>query len=287
MTARGCGLAALVVALSSCTAETDDPPDEVVGGSAEDGGASHDGRASMSSGEGGPDGGPESSAFTDARETLDAGAVDSGQSDGASDPDAGDGGLAPIVCGDSSSRFVTGIVDHEFGPGQTLGQSEFPKLVLGPPRGAGCCQGSLHVTALGNGGWVIVEFSNNAIVDGPGPDFIVFENAFQPSSSPDDPFAELGTVAVSEDGVAWVEFECAATRAPYGSCAGWHPVYANSDDNDIDPLDVDSAGGDAFDLADVGVETARFVRITDRVDTTGLSGVFDLDAVGIVNALCP
>ena len=44
---------------------------------------------------------------------------------------------------------------------------------------------------------------------------------------------------------------------------------------------------DAFDLADVGLVEARWVRITDRVDLQGMNGVFDLDAVGLVNAACP
>ena len=49
-------------------------------------------------------------------------------------------------------------------------------------------------------------------MDGPGPDFIVFENAFFRSTAPTDPnqaynvFAEPGSVAVSADGVTFVEF---------------------------------------------------------------------------------
>ena len=54
-----------------------------------------------------------------------------------------------------------------------------------------------------------------------------------------------------------------------------------------DPHDPDTAGGDAFDLADVGLESARFVRITDRSDITGLNGSFDLDAIALVSWSCP
>ncbi len=82
-------------------------------------------------------------------------------------------------------------------------------------------------------------------------------------------------------------FPCTATAYPYGSCAGWHPVLANADTNEIDPTDPAVAGGDAFDLADLGVTEARFVRITDRVDLTGVAGTFDLDAASIVHAECP
>jgi hypothetical protein len=204
--------------------------------------------------------------------------------------DAGDGAAAdaPLFdggdCDGPGARFVTGVLAVHFGPGQNLGQDEFPQIIYGPPKGGGALEGSTDTVSLGNGGWVEVEFQGNAIVDGPGPDFIVFENPFYVNGNPNDVYAELGTVAVSADGVNWVGFPCTATAPPYGECAGWHPVYANPDTNHINPLDPSAAGGDAFDLADIGVKMARYVRVTDRAD---LPTVFDLDAVGIVNALCP
>ena len=189
--------------------------------------------------------------------------------------------------GQTCERFVTEAVAHEFGPGQNVGQAEFPAPLLGPPRGGGEREGSLDVVSLGNGGSVTLAFGDSELVDGPGTDFIVFENAFWVGGDESQPFAELATVEVSEDGASWSAFECTASAPPYGACAGWHPVLANVDENEIDPLDPAVAGGDAFDLAEIGVARARFVRITDRVDQTGMAGVFDLDAVGIVNAECP
>jgi hypothetical protein len=210
-----------------------------------------------------------------------------GRETDAEPPDSGAANDAGI-CAAAGSRFVTGIVAYAFGLGQNVGQDRFPDPIFGPPRGLGCCQGSTaDVVSLGNGGTVTVEFSDNAIVDGPGPDFIVFENAFWSGGDPNAVFAELATVEASADGIEWREFPCAAVAPPYESCAGWHPVYANADTNSIDPLDADAAGGDPFDLAVIGLTLARFVRITDREDLIGLSGVFDLDAVGIVHALCP
>jgi hypothetical protein len=50
------------------------------------------------------------------------------------------------------------------------------------------------------------------------------------------------------------------------------------------PARPGSTGGDPFDLADVALTTARYVRITDRPDP---DDVFDLDAVAIVHAVCP
>ncbi|WP_437997013.1 hypothetical protein WMF26_39805 [Sorangium sp. So ce185] len=194
-------------------------------------------------------------------------------------------GAGEAACGGPGARFATRVVSACFGPGQGFGQDRYPDVVLGPPKGAGCCGGSLDVLSLGDGGSIVVAFEGNAIVDGPGADFLVFENAF--ARGGDDAasvFAELATVEVSEDGAAWSAFPCAAERYPYDGCAGWHAVHANPDENDIDPLDPPSAGGDPFDLAEIGVSLARFVRITDRA---GTPDVFDLDAVGVVHALCP
>ena len=188
--------------------------------------------------------------------------------------------------GSCTSRFATSVEAFTPGVGPSFGQSSLPDIVLGPPKGAGDAKGSVDVASLGNGGQITLGFAPSAIVDGPGPDFIVFENAFFIGGDPEKPFAELATVEVSEDGATFQGFPCTASAPPFGSCAGWHPVYANPNKNTIDPTDPTVAGGDAFDLADLGLSQARFVRITDRVDLTGQNGVFDLDAVSIVNGSC-
>ncbi|WP_433929178.1 hypothetical protein AB3662_36685 [Sorangium cellulosum] len=227
------------------------------------------------------------------------GGVDAPREDGGSgEPSAAEGaggsclsgghggaaGEGAASCAGPGARFATRVVSACLGAGQGFGEDRFPDIVLGPPRGGGCCGGSLDVLSLGDGGSIVVAFEGNAIVDGPGADFLVFENAFERGGDAANVFAELATVEVSEDGVAWSAFPCAADRYPYDGCAGWHPVHASPGENDVDPLDPSSAGGDPFDLADVGVPLARYVRITDRA---GTPDVFDLDAVGIVHALCP
>lgn len=181
-------------------------------------------------------------------------------------------------CREPGARFITNVVDYHFGPGQDFNQEEgFPEALYGPPR----ANDAYSVVSLGNGGFVIVEFEGNAIVDGPGPDFIVFEN-------PLPHFVELATVSVSNDLITWHEFPCTAAQdgPDYGSCAGVGIVYSHPD-NGLDPLAPELAGGDAFDLADLGVAEARYIRIQDREDLEGPAGVFDLDAVSVVNARCP
>ncbi len=195
---------------------------------------------------------------------------------GGAGSEAGGGAPPAPVC----ARFASEVVEVHYGPGQDFGREAMPDIALGPPQGAGASQGSLDVVSLGNGGSIVLGFGLGRIVDGPGADFVVFENAFESGAGI---FAELATVSVSADGTTWHAFACDAVAPPYGSCAGHHPVYLAGDDGAFDPGE---SGGDAFDLAALGVPEARFVRIVDREDLQGLAGVFDLDAVGIVNLGC-
>ncbi|HSC87227.1 MAG TPA: hypothetical protein VLC09_08160 [Polyangiaceae bacterium] len=186
------------------------------------------------------------------------------------------------VCIDEQ-RFASEVLRSDFGDGQNFGQEDFPSPIFGGPRGGGSSQGSLDVVSLGDGGLVEVGFSGTEIVDGLGPDFIVFENPFLVDGDAESPLAELARVSVSEDGETWHEFPCQPEAFPYTGCAGWHPVLANVEENDVSPFDAEAAGGDAFDLAELGLTRARWVRI---VDIAGDDVAFDLDAVSVVNAEC-
>ena len=118
-----------------------------------------------------------------------------------------------------------------------------PSEALGPPTGADT------YLSLGGGGTVVLEFTDNVLVDGPGADLAVFEIG---------PQAEAATVAVSEDGRSFVTLGRIA-----GSTA-------------------------TLDLAGRGRAGAayRFVRITDDIeqgDRRGRSAGADIDAVGTLN----
>lgn len=229
-----------------------------------------------------------------------ASAPDSGivlSDDAGADP--GDGGAVPVekprtdggfVVGDGGvvvpdDTFATKVVSYTKGACGGFGASFLPSIVLGPPAGAGDQAGSLDVVSLGNGGEIVLSVEPNAIVDGPGSDFVVFENAFFAGGDRSLPFVDLGEVSVSNDGVTWVTFPCTAIAAPYGSCAGWSPVYS-APDNGISPLE-DRAGGDRFDLATIGVPRAKLVRIRDKgtkACSPGLtSNGFDLDALAVLH----
>lgn len=194
-----------------------------------------------------------------------------------------------------SDRFITGIVS--FNPGQCagFGAPDAREIILGPPAGAGALKGSTDVLSLGIGGQIVVSFEPNAIVDGDGPDFIVFENAFNAAGNASSIAADPGEVSVSEDGVTWKTFPCTpGTSPPYGDCAGWHPVHS-APGNGISPVDPAKAGGEAYDLAKVGLSRAQFVRIVDKSEpgacTPGASAPvnlgFDLDAIAIIHAENP
>src|SRR5262245_58584415 len=105
----------------------------------------------------------------------------------------------------AQDTFVDSVVSFTPGTNAGFGADQLPNIVLGPPRGAGAVQGSFDVVSLGNDGVIVVGFDQPVICDGPGADFTVFENAFH-SGSPSGPiFAEYGIVAVSQDGVNFIE----------------------------------------------------------------------------------
>jgi hypothetical protein len=216
-------------------------------------------------------------------------ASSSGAGGGGGGGSTGSGGAAPMAMGCDAAAPATTLIScvESFtpGPGAGYGQERFPEIVYGPPHGGGDHGGSTDVLSLGTDGAIVVGFGGNSIVDGAGADFIVFENAFLSGGKP---FKELAAISVSEDGTTWTAFPCKQDTLPYDGCAGWHPVYANPS-NSISPSDPAAAGGDVFDLATIGVAKARFVKIVDLHNTTGLEGTtgFDLDAVAIVHASAP
>jgi hypothetical protein len=178
----------------------------------------------------------------------------------------------------AGTPWATRVVSFTPGPGAGFGQDGLPEVVLGPPRGAGASSGSVDVLSLGKGGVIVLELGQ-AAVDGPGPDLLVFENPFLG-------FQETGVVAVSEDALTWHEFPCAAALdGGTAGCAGLRPVFANPDTG-VSSTDPSVAGGDAFDLALLGVARARFVRVTDSGANRSYGPPgdgFDLDAVAVVH----
>jgi hypothetical protein len=184
----------------------------------------------------------------------------------------------------TEGRFATRVVSFRPGEGAGFGSERMPEIVLGPPRGGGEFRGGTDVVSLGAGGEIVLSFDTE-IVDGPGTDFVVFENAFQVPGTSDRFWEELGEVSVSADNKRWSTFSCnTMAPRPRTGCAGWNVVYP-APDNMVCATNPNQSGGDGFDLATVGVTSVRYVRIRDLRTQGSGSGTtgFDLDAVAIVN----
>jgi len=186
----------------------------------------------------------------------------------------------PFAC----QGHAVSVFSFKAGANAGFGSTDMPNVVLGPPEGAGDGAGGYDVLSLGQFGEIVLDLDECEVVDGPGVDLIVFENAFFNAGDPLDPFHEFATVGLSNDGVNFTEFTCDQSTYPFDGCAGVQPVYSNTT-NAISPFDVANAGGDHFDLAGTGMAHARYVRIRDLGDKApgGTIAGFDLDAISVVN----
>jgi hypothetical protein len=195
------------------------------------------------------------------------------------------------ICGNANAGYKRSgadtLISFKPGSGQSFGQETmyFPNNIFGLPDTNGSqntpSSDPGQVCSIGLGGEIILGFRNQVLTDGEGPDFTIFENAFNnPVSS--KVFAEPAKISVSKDGINFKEF-------PFDSltltgCAGISPTNGKED-----PFNPEVSGGNTFDLKDVGMDSIRFIKISDIcqmvLDNPGhpfydpiISG-FDLDAV--------
>lgn len=177
------------------------------------------------------------------------------------------------------------------------------KVSFGNPANAlGMAEGNAtDIVSLGDLGIATLTVVN-PIIDGPGYDFAVFENSFS------DSYLELAHVAVSSDGIHFVQFESTSETplmnqvGPYGTLV---PEYLNNLAGKYrgaygTPFDLQELAGSPL----IDLQNIRFVRITDCVgsidslygteDSQGNlindpfptpweSGGFDLDGLGVIH----
>lgn len=275
-------LALLLGMLAGCSDSANRPLDHDAGGSRNEAGTNAEPTGSDSAGEGtgGGAGGGGNTAGQGSSEAGDGGAELAGNG---AEGGAGGEPAAPLT-----SAYGETVESFEPGTGAGYNQDKMPGIVLGPPAGKGASSGSLDVVSLGAGGEIVLAFGELGIVDGPGPDLVVFENAFWPNGEKAAVFAELGEVSVSQDGQTWQAFPCDTEGDGEGNfpgCAGVTPTLVY-DAAALSPLDPALSGGDAFDLADLGLSRARFVKIRDleTMPPGGTTTGFDLDAVAAIHA---
>lgn len=190
-----------------------------------------------------------------------------------------------------SGEIVTGTCDTLIsftpGEGQNLGQNPpfFPNNIFGLPSKIATETipetSENEICSLGLNGEIIIGFKDINIIDGEGPDFTIFENAFlNPINH--KIFAEPAIISVSNDGINYISF-------PYDTvslqgCAGTMPTYGNNN-----PFNPAESGGNSFDLATVGIKSVNYIKIKDITNIVlnnnshqfydpTLTG-FDIDAV--------
>ena len=179
---------------------------------------------------------------------------------------------------------------------QSLGFADYgdSSVVSGVADGA-------NVVSLGDGGSAIVTFSGR-IINGPGPDFAIFENSFS------ETFLELAFVEVSSDGVKYYRFPAVSeTQADiqiggFGTidCRYIHNFAGKYKANYGTPFDLE----DLIDSVGLDLNNINYVKIIDVVGSIDVqygsqdylgnlvndpfptpfaSSGFDLDAMGIIH----
>lgn len=157
------------------------------------------------------------------------------------------------------------------------------------------------VISLGDHGTALLKFEI-PIINGPGPDFAVFENSFG------DSFLELGFVDVSSDGIRYVRFPSISLTAENTQVGTFDTIDATKIHNLAGkyrmgygtPFDLD----DLIDSTGIDLNHITHIRITDAggcivppfatTDSQGHiindpwptpfdTGGFDFDAIGVIH----
>lgn len=176
-----------------------------------------------------------------------------------------------------AGALASEVVDAPGASGAGYGD---PARATNGVRGGGDRMQSVDVYSIGiaEGAWLVLGFGGLRVVDGPGDDLAVFENAFGYGDGLT--FMDPAVVEVSADGEAWIAFPhdyLAEDERAYSprsedwvGFAGVTPVFLHAEDDPVDPFG-DEAGGDRFDLAAlpesaeaerIRRDGARFVRIS-------------------------
>ena len=200
-------------------------------------------------------------------------------------------GLLLVGC-TNGAPWADVVIDAP-GADQELDGFSDPHFAVNGARGGGLSAGGTDVYSLDRDGprtHLVVGFSDLQVVDGEGPDFVVFENAFQISSGGN--FMDPTLVEVSRDGEVWHPFPATFAGTTYDNdpalwegFAGIQPVVHDVDDRSTPDVDDPEAGGDRFDLADLGLDSVTQIRLSAApgVPNEPVSNGPDIDAVYALN----
>ena len=151
------------------------------------------------------------------------------------------------------------VVDAPGAIGSGLGDSN---NAVNGVRGGGMGAGSMDVFSLGLesgvNNYITLRWKGRVVLNGPGNDFAVFENCFAVGSSGESNFMDIVVIYLSRDGENWVAYPhdyinadetvYSANPAMWQGFGGVHPVLYHEENNPVDVLDFEQAGGDHFDL---------------------------------------
>ena len=166
---------------------------------------------------------------------------------GAQQTEYSDDARGTVVLPQGDRSFADVIVSHTVGSGSIKTSAEVPAAVLGAPNYSGNVDDGSFLS-LGCDGNVVLQFTDNALVDVEGPDLYVFEVG---------PKVEGMALAISTDGIDWTDV---------GAITGGR-------------AEVDIAG------AAQGGADYRFVRLTDDGEGCGTSFAgADVDAVAAIGS---
>lgn len=167
------------------------------------------------------------------------------------------------------------------------------------------------VVSLGDSGVAVLTFAQ-PIMNGSGPDFAVFENGFPNTANPEEAFLELAFVEVSSDGVNFTRFPASSlTQDTVQLSSVSAPSYTNARQLHNLAGKYIAGWGTPFDLQELsgapGLDINRIthIRLVDAIGSIGAIGSrdaagrkvndpfptpfpgsgFDLDALGVINAL--
>ena len=73
-----------------------------------------------------------------------------------------------LAVGAQADPWADAVVEYTIGTGGGAGEDRMPEVVLGAPVGGGAFQGSTDTLSLGLGGSIVLEFTDNVMVNRPG-----------------------------------------------------------------------------------------------------------------------
>jgi len=177
-----------------------------------------------------------------------------------------DGARGTVILPQGDKSFADAVVAHTTGTGTINETARDPQAILGPPDFSGNVNDGSFLS-LGCDGSVILQFTDNALIDVEGPDLYAFEVG---------PNVEGMTLAISEDGATWIDLGDISGGRAEVELAGLVPAdtsfrFARLTDDGVD-CGTAFAGADIDAVAAIG-STLRFVldgAVLFGVDSTEL-----------------